>query len=71
MPAPEIGTVVINGHKYRRQIVRVAEVTFDGSTCIVPLADLIDVLGEGEAYMVRITTMSKAKFDRLEEFTGW
>lgn len=71
-PDEFVGTAQINGHWYDNQrMIRVAQITYDGSTCTVPLSSLVDTLGEDEAYQVRVTTMRKAEFDRLEEFAGW
>jgi hypothetical protein len=71
-PDEFIGKAKINGHWYSgRHMVRVAQITYDGSTCTVPLSQLVDMLGDGEAYQVRVTSMRKAEFDRLEEFSGW
>lgn len=71
-PDEFIGKAKINGHWYGgRRMVRVAQITYDGSTCTVPLSGLLDMLGEGETYQVRVTSMRKAEFERLEEFSGW
>lgn len=71
-PDEFIGKAKINGHWYRgRHMIRVAQITYDGSTCTVPLSALVDMLGDGETYQVRVTSMRKAEFDRLEEFAGW
>ena len=67
----EMGWVRINGHRYWRPIVRVATVTVDGTTCAVPVSELIDILSDGGRYEVELTTMSRADFDRLPEFNGW
>lgn len=71
-PDEFIGKAKINGHWYSgRHMIRVAQITHDGSTCTVPLSALIDMLGVDETYQVRVTSMRKAEFDRLEEFAGW
>ena len=71
-PDEFIGKAQINGHWYSgKHMVRVARITYDGSTCTVPLSALVDMLGEGETYQVCVTSMRKAEFDRLEEFQGW
>ena len=71
-PDEFIGKAQINGHWYSdRHMIRVAQITRDGSTCTVPLSALIDTMGEDETYQVRVTAMRKAEFDRLEEFSGW
>ena len=68
----EVGTVLINGHKYLRPIVDVAEVRVDGGTaCIVLTKDLLDTISDGSEYTVRIKTISKAKFEAMPEFEGW
>lgn len=71
-PDEFIGKAQINGHWYSgKHMARVAQITYDGSTCTVPLSALVDMLGEGDTYEVRVTSMRKAEFDRLEEFQGW
>lgn len=71
-PDEFIGKAQINGHWYSgKHMIRVAQITYDGSTCTVPLSALVDMLGDGETYQVRVTSMRKAEFDRLEEFAGW
>lgn len=71
-PDEFIGKAKINGHWYGgKHMIRVAQITYDGSTCTVPLSALVDMLGDGETYQVRVTSMRKAEFDRLEEFAGW
>ena len=71
-PDEFVGEAQINGHWYTgKHMIRVAQITFDGSTCTVPLSGLVDVLGEDETYQVRVICMRKAEFDRLEEFQGW
>lgn len=65
------GVALINGHRYRRPVMKVARVTLDGTTCTVPVADLLDVLDEGSEYKVRVETMPVREFERMEEFTGW
>lgn len=71
-PDEFIGKAKINGHWYGgKHMIRVAQITYDGSTCTVPLSALVDMLGDGETYQVRVTSMRKAEFDRLEEFSGW
>lgn len=66
-----LGLVRINGHKYVRPTMKVAKVTVDGSTCVVPLADLVDLIGDGGEYTVRVETMGVGEFARMAEFTGW
>lgn len=77
-PAPALGSdefigkAKINGHWYGgKHMIRVAQITYDGSTCTVPLSALVDMLGDGETYQVRVTSMRKAEFDRLPEFAGF
>lgn len=71
-PDEFIDKAQINGHWYGgRHMIRVAQITYDGSTCTVPLSALVDMLGDGETYQVRVTSMRKAEFDRLEAFAGW
>jgi hypothetical protein len=71
MPDPTIAPVKINGQTYMRPVMQVAVVTVDGSSCTVPVADLLDMIGDGEEYTVRIKTMRVAEFERLPEFTGF
>ncbi len=66
-----LGLVKINGHSYIKPVMTVAKVTVDGATCVVPLADLMDVIGDGGEYTVRVETMRVAEFARMAEFTGW
>ena len=71
-PDEFVGRAKINGHWYDgRHMIRVAQVTYDGSTCTVPLSALVDTLGDGETYQVRVTSMRKAEFDRMDEFAGF
>lgn len=71
-PDEFIGKAQINGHWYGgKHMIRVAQITYDGSTCTVPLSALVDMLGDGETYQVCVTSMRKAVFDRLEEFAGF
>ena len=65
------GIAVINGHRYRRQVIQVARVTFEGTTCVVEANALLDILGDGGEYTVRLETMRVADFERMEEFGGW
>jgi hypothetical protein len=67
----EVGPVLINGHRYTRPVVTVAKVTVDGSTCVVPIADLLDLIGDGGEYTVRVEKMSARKFELMPEFAGW
>lgn len=68
---PMIGTVQINGMPYRREVMKVAKVTFDGATCVVPLHELGELIDGGEAYIVRVEVMPVREFERLQEFSGW
>ena len=70
-PVVQLGTVRINGHRYTRPTMKVAKVTVDGATCVVPLADLADLISDGGEYMVRVETMGVVEFARLSEFAGW
>jgi hypothetical protein len=53
--------------------IKVAEITLDGVTCVVPIAELADTIGDDErnTYAVRIKTMSQLDFDAIPEFGGW
>jgi hypothetical protein len=67
-----IGPCLINGTEpYIKELIRVARITLDGSTCVVPLSELQAMLGDGQTYEVQVTSMRKAEFDRLPEFTGF
>lgn len=68
---PREGVAIINGHRYLKQVMQVAYVTLDGTTCVVAARNLLDVLGDGTEYTVRLESMSVAAFERLDEFTGW
>jgi hypothetical protein len=67
----QMGTVLINGHRYRRPVITVAVVTHDGASCVVPVHELVDLIGEGTEYTVQIKTMRLAEFERMPEFGGW
>lgn len=69
----QIGPVKINGMTYMRPIVRVAHVTFDGSTMVVPADELLDHIGDDEqnTYQVRFSTMRRTEFEALPEFAGF
>jgi hypothetical protein len=67
----ELGRVLINGIPYLRPVIRVAVVTVDGTTCTVPLGDLLGLIEDGGEYTVRIKTMSLRAFEALPEFSGW
>ena len=66
-----LGLVKINGHSYIRPVMKVAKVTVDGATCVVPLGDLYDMLEGGGEYTVKVETISVREFERMAEFTGW
>jgi len=74
MPDPQLGRVLIDNVPYLRPVVRVAVVTYDGTSCTMPVEELLSFLeaneGDGE-YGVRLKTMSAAEFERLPEFTGF
>lgn len=67
----DMGKVIINGQRYLRPVVKVADITVDGTTCTVPAADLLDTIDGGAEYKVRIRTMSRAEFEKMPEFMGW
>jgi hypothetical protein len=67
----QMGTVLINGHRYRRPVITVAVVTVDGTSCVVPTNELADIVGDGGEYTVQIKTMRLAEFERMPEFGGW
>lgn len=69
--AAATGRVLINGMPYLRPVIRVAVVTVDGTSCVVPATDLMDLIEDGSEYTVRIKTMSLRKFEALPEFDGW
>ncbi|MCA3301729.1 MAG: hypothetical protein INF98_06135 [Roseomonas sp.] len=69
--AQGLGRVKINGMDYTRPVIKVAKVTLDGVTCVVPIGDLYDLLEGGQEYTVRVETMPVRDFERLAEFTGW
>jgi len=71
-PDEFMGTAIINGHAYgNRHMIRVARVSVDGNVCTVPLSGLVDVIEGGGKYEVEVDSMTKAAFDRMEEFQGW
>ena len=69
--AQTLGMARINGMPYTRPTMKVARVTVDGATCVVPLSDLADLIGGGGDYTVRVETIPVRDFARLAEFTGW
>lgn len=74
IPAPQaqaLGLVKINGMDYTRPVIKVAKVTLEGSTCVVPIGDLYDLLDGGQEYTVRVEMMPVREFERLAEFAGW
>lgn len=66
-----MGPCLINGERYMRAMIRVANITVDGATCTVPLSDLVDIIESGGKYEVEVTEMRLSEFDKLEEFAGW
>lgn len=67
----EMGPVIINGQRYLRPVIKVADITVDGATCTAPAAELLDTIDGGGEYTVRIRTMSRAEFESMPEFMGW
>ena len=65
------GPVRINGQLYTRPVIRVAVVTWGGSSCTVPVGELLAVIEEGGPYTVEIKTMALRDFEALPEFAGW
>ena len=43
-----LGLAKINGMNYTRSVIKVAKVTLDGATCVVPIGDLYDLLEGGQ-----------------------
>jgi hypothetical protein len=39
-----MGKAAINGQTYRRPVMKVAKVTLDGATCVVPLHELGELI---------------------------
>lgn len=73
-PGPDVfmGSCLINGVRYaNKALIRVANVTVDGTTCTVPLSDLVDTISSGGKYEVEVTEMRWSEFLKLEEFVGW
>ena len=68
---PRKVVAVINGQRYRKSVMQVAHVTYDGTTCVVAASDLLDILSGGGEYTVRLETMRVAEFERMAEFAGW
>lgn len=71
LPQTEMGRVKINNEWYIRPVITVAAITIDGSTCIVPVNELMAMIEDGQEYTVQIRKMRVKKFERLEEFQGW
>lgn len=69
--ASTISPVRINGQLYMRPSIRVAVIRLDGTSCTVPVGDLLDVIGDGGEYSVHIKTMPLREFERMPEFSGW
>lgn len=55
------------------QSIRVAHITFDGQTLVVPANELLYTIGDDDqnTYAVRFSTMIRAEFDQLTESPGW
>jgi hypothetical protein len=66
-----LGPRKINGQMYIRPVIRVASVTMDGATCVVPIGELLAVIEDGGEYIVQIRTMPVREFEALPEFDGW
>jgi hypothetical protein len=71
MNEPGLGPVLINGQRYTRPVMTVAKVTMDGATCVVAIGDLLDLIGDGGEYTVRVEKMPVREFERMPEFAGW
>lgn len=69
--AVEMGTALINGMPYRRPVIRVAVVTVDGTSCTVPVGELLAVIEDGGPYTVQIKTIPVREFEAMPEFQGW
>lgn len=69
----QVGPVQINGMTYIRPIVKVAHITYDGTTLVVPASELLDHIGDDEqnTYQVRFSTMRRTEFEALPEFAGF
>lgn len=54
-------------------VVKVAHITFDRSTLVVPANELLNHIGDDEqnTYQVRFSTIRKSELEALPEFTGW
>lgn len=65
------GPVKINNQTYLRPVIRVAEITVDGATCVVPVGELLDCIEDGSKYTVQIKTIPLRKFEEMPEFNGW
>jgi hypothetical protein len=71
---PAVQTLVpvrINSQLYTRPVIRVAVVTVDGTSCIVPVGELLAVIEDGGPYTVEIKTMPVREFEAMPEFQGW
>jgi hypothetical protein len=52
-------------------MIRVAVVTVDGTSCTVPVDELLAVIEDGGPYTVQIKTMPVREFEAMPEFQGW
>lgn len=68
-----IGPVEINGMKYMRPVLKVAHITYDGTTLVVPAHELLDHIGDDEqnTYQVRFSTIRRSEFEAMPEFAGF
>jgi hypothetical protein len=68
-----VGPVKINGMTYMRPILKVAHITYDGTTLVVPAHELLDHIGDDEqnTYQVRFSTMRRSEFEAMPEFAGF
>ena len=70
--ATESGPCKINGQTYMRPVIRVASIRLDGgAACVVPVGELLSVIGEGHEYTVRIKMIPVREYEALPEFSGW
>lgn len=57
-----------NGIAHLMPRIKVAHVTHDGATAIIPAVELMQLLEDGGSYMVRLSDMMQREFDLLPEF---
>ncbi len=65
-------TVQYDGITYARPAIRVACITLDGSTVVVPREHVADMIADEEdGYTITFKTITVREFEKMEEFSGF